>query len=381
MPDDLNQLTILLTGPQGTPYSQGLWKLFFKIPDDYPKSPPKVSFRTRIWHPNVEENSGAVCVDTLKRDWQSKLTLRDVLITISCLLIQPNPDSALNATAGHLLQDDYESFARQARLMTSIHAAVPDELREAVLAAKSRGEEPGAIVVENIERRPKLKYKSMTSSTVVMKNLPHRLSGKQLAPSPRQIVQEHDPTSDDDENSECKENDPMLSPSPVPALLPRRPMLAKRPLSDLPVPIETHPDSGHAPLLSPSEQNIANGSDSTSSNIKGGSSRKDSQLMERNTSSNTNGPRLHDVELIDVATQPLKDQIADGPRPSKRVCSEEGKENALEEHSYIRLPDWPLPVMNGMSRECLSNSRKASASGSTNVGSVKGKSRVGLRRL
>ena len=265
--------------------------------------------------------------------------------------------------------------------MTSIHAAVPDELREAVSAAKSRGEEPGAIVAENIERRPKMKYKSMSSSTVIMKNLPHRLSSKQLAPPPPQIVQEHDPTSEDDDNSDCKENDPMLSPSPVPALPQRRPLLPKRPLSDLPVPIETHPDSDHAPLLSPSKQNISNGSDSTSSNIKAGSLRKDSQLTERNTSSNTNGRRLQDVELNDVATQPLEDQIADGPRLSKRVCSEQGKENALKEHSYIRLPDWPLPVMNGMSRECLINSRKASGPGSTNVGSVKGKTRVGLRRL
>ena len=265
--------------------------------------------------------------------------------------------------------------------MTSIHAGIPDRMREAVLVAKSRGEEPGAIIAENIERRPRMKYKSMTSSTVVMKNLPHRLSSKQLAPSPRQIVQEHDTTSEDEENSECKENDPMLSPSPVPALLQRRPMLGKRPLSDLPVPLETHPDSGHAPLLSPSEQNIANGSDATSSNSKGGSSRKDSQLTERNISSITNGRRIQDVELNAVATQLLEDQIADGPRPSKRVCSEEGKENALEEHSYMRLPDWPLPVMNGMSRECLPNSRKASAPGSTNVGSLKGKSRVGLRRL
>lgn len=80
MPEDLTQLTILLTGPQGTPYSQGLWKLSLKIPEDYPKSPPKAAFRTRIWHPNVEENSGSVCVDTLKKDWHSKLTLRDVLI-------------------------------------------------------------------------------------------------------------------------------------------------------------------------------------------------------------------------------------------------------------------------------------------------------------
>ena len=226
-----------------------------------------------------------------------------------------------------------------------------------------------------------MQYKSMTSSTVITKNLSHRLSSKQPAPSPRQIVQEHDSASEDEENSECKENDPMLSPSRVPALLQRRPMLGKRPLSDLPVPLETHPDSGQAPLFSPSEQNIANGSDATPSNGNGGSSRKDSQLTERNTSNKTNGRRLQDVELNDVATQPLEDQIADGPRPSKRVCSEEGKENALEEHNYIRLPDWPVPVMNGMSRECLPNSRKASAPGSTNAGSVKGKSRVGLRRL
>jgi len=79
-PDDLTQLTVLLTGSQGTPYSQGLWRLHLKIPDDYPKSPPKAAFKTRIWHPNVEESTGSVCVDTLKKDWESKLTLRDILI-------------------------------------------------------------------------------------------------------------------------------------------------------------------------------------------------------------------------------------------------------------------------------------------------------------
>lgn len=78
--DDLSQLAILLTGPPGTPYSKGMWRLHLKMPEDYPNSPPKAAFRTRIWHPNVEEQTGAVCVDTLKRDWQSKLTLRDVLI-------------------------------------------------------------------------------------------------------------------------------------------------------------------------------------------------------------------------------------------------------------------------------------------------------------
>ncbi|KAL9077129.1 MAG: hypothetical protein Q9161_000395, partial [Pseudevernia consocians] len=78
--DDLTQLTVLITGPTGTPYSQGLWRLSLKIPATYPNAPPKATFRTRIWHPNVEENTGSVCVDTLKKDWQPKLTLRDVLI-------------------------------------------------------------------------------------------------------------------------------------------------------------------------------------------------------------------------------------------------------------------------------------------------------------
>lgn len=79
-------------------------------------------------------------METLKRDWDSKLTLRDVLVTISCLLIQPNPDSALNADAGALIQQSYEAFARRAQLMTSIHAGVPPHLRDAVIEARTRGQ-------------------------------------------------------------------------------------------------------------------------------------------------------------------------------------------------------------------------------------------------
>ncbi|GAM41519.1 ubiquitin conjugating enzyme [Talaromyces pinophilus] len=78
--DDLSQLLVMLAGPHGTPYSAGLWRLQLRIPEDYPASPPKATFRTRIWHPNVEQSTGAVCVDTLKRDWEPKLTLRDILV-------------------------------------------------------------------------------------------------------------------------------------------------------------------------------------------------------------------------------------------------------------------------------------------------------------
>jgi len=41
---------------------------------------------------------------------------------VRCLLIEPNPESALNEEAGRLFMEDYESYARRARLMTNIHA-------------------------------------------------------------------------------------------------------------------------------------------------------------------------------------------------------------------------------------------------------------------
>ncbi|KAF2088829.1 UBC-like protein, partial [Saccharata proteae CBS 121410] len=130
--EDLTQLDVLLAGPEGTPYASGLYKLHLEMPMQYPSAPPTAHFRTRIWHPNVEEATGAVCVDTLKRDWQTKLTLKDVLVTISCLLIQPNPASALNAEAGALLQEDWDAFCRRAKLMTGIHAQVPKDLKDKV---------------------------------------------------------------------------------------------------------------------------------------------------------------------------------------------------------------------------------------------------------
>ncbi|KAK3696542.1 hypothetical protein LTR37_017884 [Vermiconidia calcicola] len=139
--DDLTQLDILLAGATHTPFVAGVWKLHLTIPPTYPQQAPTATFRTPIFHPNVDPQTGGVCVETLKRDWDSKLTLTDVLITISCLLIQPNPDSALNAEAGALIQEDYDAFARRAKLMTSIHAGVPSSLQAAVKEAQSRGQE------------------------------------------------------------------------------------------------------------------------------------------------------------------------------------------------------------------------------------------------
>lgn len=45
----------------------------------------------------------------------------------SCLLIDPNPESALNEEAGKLLLEKYEEFARHAKLWTEIYAMVENK--------------------------------------------------------------------------------------------------------------------------------------------------------------------------------------------------------------------------------------------------------------
>lgn len=66
--------------------------------------------------------AGEICVNTLKKDWTSEVEIRHIFLTIKCLLIAPNPESALNEEAGRLLLEDYDSYFKHAKLLTSIHA-------------------------------------------------------------------------------------------------------------------------------------------------------------------------------------------------------------------------------------------------------------------
>ncbi|KAF1924448.1 UBC-like protein, partial [Didymella exigua CBS 183.55] len=195
---DLTSLDVLLSGPAGTPYANGVWRLHLDIPATYPTSAPTAFFRTRCWHPNVDESSGAVCVETLKRDWSSTLKLRDVLVTISCLLIQPNPASALNEEAGRLASEDWAGFCRRAKLMTEIHASVPAALAEHVREARMRGEEKAAEPAAR-EPRPEVrgKGKERVGAAPPASSKPQRLPLVEDAENTRRRGRTTEPESDE----------------------------------------------------------------------------------------------------------------------------------------------------------------------------------------
>lgn len=119
---DVTDIQATLDGPQGTPFSGGQFKIRLVLSKDHPSSPPKGYFQTRIFHPNVAPDSGQICVNTLKKDWTPDVGLLRIFLTIKCLLIVPNAESALNEEAGRLLLDHYSEYEQRASMMTAIHA-------------------------------------------------------------------------------------------------------------------------------------------------------------------------------------------------------------------------------------------------------------------
>ena len=119
--DKIGEIHAEIEGPPETPYEGGAWRIKLVLGQDFPNSPPKGFFLTRIFHPNIAKN-GDICVNTLKRDWKPKMGISHVLQVIRCLLIVPFPESSLNDEAGKMFMESYDDYADRARLITRIHA-------------------------------------------------------------------------------------------------------------------------------------------------------------------------------------------------------------------------------------------------------------------
>lgn len=106
-----------IIGPTKTPYEGGVFNLDIVFPQDYPFSPPKVKFVTRIFHCNVA-SSGAICLDILKDKWSPALTITNLLLSICSLLADPNPDDPLVGEIADLYNEDRPSHDMTAREWT-----------------------------------------------------------------------------------------------------------------------------------------------------------------------------------------------------------------------------------------------------------------------
>ncbi|EDR26854.1 ubiquitin-conjugating enzyme E2 D4, putative [Entamoeba dispar SAW760] len=121
--DDIFHWTATITGPDDSPYQGGLFFLDVHFPVDYPFKAPRVTFMTKVYHPNINKN-GVICLDILKDQWSPALTLSRVLLSISSLLTDPNPSDPLDPEVANVLRANKKQFEDTAREWTRMYAKV-----------------------------------------------------------------------------------------------------------------------------------------------------------------------------------------------------------------------------------------------------------------
>ena len=55
---------VKIAGPSQTPYEGGMFEAELYLPDEYPMVPPKVLFRTKIFHPNIDKLGKYITAET-----------------------------------------------------------------------------------------------------------------------------------------------------------------------------------------------------------------------------------------------------------------------------------------------------------------------------
>ncbi|KAK2195776.1 bifunctional Ubiquitin-conjugating enzyme-RWD-like/Ubiquitin-conjugating enzyme E2/Ubiquitin-conjugating enzyme [Babesia duncani] len=186
-----------IKGPIGTPYESGHFILTIKIPDDYPYNPPMIKFDTKIWHPNISSETGAICLDILNKEWSPALTIRTTLLSIQALLSAPEPDDPQDAEVAGMYKrsiDDFNQTARYSlfmrvyrnRLWTNTFAQDRSETREGKInmLVEMGFDVDAATYLSNVIMDDYLKVGSIQSNLEILQNKNAKLYDKSRAVAP-----------------------------------------------------------------------------------------------------------------------------------------------------------------------------------------------------
>ena len=119
--NDIFRLQGTILGPKDSSYEGGVFFLNILYPKDYPFKPPKVTFITKIYHPNISRY-GDIFLDILRHNWTPALTVSKILLSISSLLTDPNPDFALEPEIAKLYKNDRLQYEKNVREWTKKYA-------------------------------------------------------------------------------------------------------------------------------------------------------------------------------------------------------------------------------------------------------------------
>merc|ERR1719272_2372967 len=114
--DNPSDIYVVFHGPKDSPYQGGSWRVHVELPDGYPYKSPSIGFCNRLFHPNVDEMSGAVCLDVINQTWSPMFDLLNVFdVFLPQLLLYPNPADPLNGEAAALMLREPDRYQAKIR--------------------------------------------------------------------------------------------------------------------------------------------------------------------------------------------------------------------------------------------------------------------------
>jgi len=126
--DNFFEWEAAITGPESTPFQDGVFIAKLSFPQDYPLTPPKMQFTSDLFHPNIYPD-GRVCISILhppgndplgyessNERWSPVQSIEKILLSVMSMIAEPNTESPANVDAAKMWREDKAGFKKRAIL-------------------------------------------------------------------------------------------------------------------------------------------------------------------------------------------------------------------------------------------------------------------------
>ncbi|ODV84332.1 hypothetical protein CANARDRAFT_29213 [[Candida] arabinofermentans NRRL YB-2248] len=121
--DNMQEFYVHFLGPKESPYEGGMWRIHVELPDQYPYKSPSIGFQNKIYHPNIDESSGSVCLDVINQTWSPMFDIFNIFDTfLPQLLNYPNASDPLNGDASSLYLRDKNMYLEKVKFYVRKYA-------------------------------------------------------------------------------------------------------------------------------------------------------------------------------------------------------------------------------------------------------------------